>query len=304
VSSAAAALAETIRRSGVRRVAFLGLAKNVGKTTALVATLAEMDRLGVAAGTTSAGRDGEEFDAITGEAKPRFRVRAGQLVASASATFAAASFPADLVSTLPFETRFGPVEIRRARSTGDIECIGPSTVTQMRATAGAMEEAGAELLLIDGALGRRAFAAARVADGIVLAVGLAAASSLEAVRLAARDAVELIRLPVPARGAPAREHAGALTDSSMRDRAPRRGETIVVDDFASVFLSPPERRRLREIGGGLAVRHPARLVAAVVNPTGPGRPPVPAREFFESLRRDLPGIPLFDLVANLRWEPA
>ena len=29
---------------------------------------------GVAAGTTSAGRDGESFDAITGEAKPRFRV--------------------------------------------------------------------------------------------------------------------------------------------------------------------------------------------------------------------------------------
>ena len=67
MTRAAAALAQSLRSSGARRIAFLGLAKNAGKTTALTAVLAELHRLGVVAGATSAGRDGEEFDAITGE---------------------------------------------------------------------------------------------------------------------------------------------------------------------------------------------------------------------------------------------
>jgi uncharacterized NAD-dependent epimerase/dehydratase family protein len=59
MTAAAAVLAETIRQSGARRVAFLGLAKNVGKTTALVGVLEQLHRMGITAGTTSAGRDGE-----------------------------------------------------------------------------------------------------------------------------------------------------------------------------------------------------------------------------------------------------
>ena len=99
--TAAGALTETILRSRARRVAFVGLAKNVGKTTALVAVLGELHRAGVAAGATSAGRDGESFDAITGEAKPRFRVFPGQLVASAASTYASASFPTIATCSCP-----------------------------------------------------------------------------------------------------------------------------------------------------------------------------------------------------------
>ncbi len=110
----AAELAVSLRASGARRIAFLGLAKNAGKTTALTAVLAELHQSGVVAGATSAGRDGEEFDAITGEPKPRFRVYPGQLVASAATTFESASFPVEELATLPFPTRFGPVQLRRA----------------------------------------------------------------------------------------------------------------------------------------------------------------------------------------------
>ncbi len=159
VSAASTALAETIRGSGARRVAFLGLAKNAGKTTALTAVLAELHRAGLPAGATSAGRDGEEFDAITGEPKPRFRVFPGQLIASAATTFEAASFPLSELATLPFATRFGPVQLRRADGEGELEVIGPSTASQMALTAAALEAAGAEIVLLDGAVGRRAFAA-------------------------------------------------------------------------------------------------------------------------------------------------
>ena len=295
----ARALADTLAASGASRIAFLGLAKNVGKTTALVAALEELYRLGRAVGVTSAGRDGESVDAITGEPKPRFRIWPGQWLASASSTYASASLPAALVERLPFPTRFGDVEIRRAGGSGEIEMIGPSTATQMRETADAMRNAGAEVVLVDGAIGRRAFAGAKIADGVVLAVGLAAGADFAGALSAARAAVELIRLQGPPDRAEARAVDGALTDLVLRDVAPRRGETLVADDFASVFLSPEERRHLRDAGVGLAVRRCARLLAITVNPTAPARPPADPDRFFESVRAEFPDVPVFDLVADL-----
>lgn len=299
MTAAARALAETIRRSGARRIAFLGLAKNVGKTTALVGVLGELHRMGIAAGTTSAGRDGEEFDAITGEPKPRFRLWPGQFVASAASTFESASFPTTEVATLPFSTRFGPVQLRRADGEGEMEIIGPGTASQMARTAAALEVSGAETLLLDGAVGRRAFACARVADGVVLSVGMAAGGSLDAVVLAARGAVELIRLGAPAPGASQRRVEGALTGDFLRGAPARRGETLVAEDFTCIFLSPEERHRLAEQGAALAVRRPARLLALTVNPTAPGRPPLPAAAFFAAIHRAIPEVPIFDLVTDL-----
>jgi hypothetical protein len=300
VTRAARALADTLAASGTSRAAFLGLAKNVGKTTALVAALEELHGLGHEAGVTSAGRDGENIDAITGEPKPRFRVWPGQWLASASSTYASASFPTTLVERLPFSTRFGDVEIRRAEAEGEIEMIGPSTASQMRQTADALRRAGARIVLADGAIGRRAFAGAKIADGVVLAVGLAAGSDSAAALSAARSAVELIRLDAPPPGSETRPVDGALTDLALRDLDPRQGETLVADDFASIFLSAEERLRLRDAGVGLAVRRRARILAITVNPTAPARPPADPERFFASVLAAFPDVPVLDLVADLR----
>ncbi|HEY3202752.1 MAG TPA: hypothetical protein VGL03_03730 [Thermoanaerobaculia bacterium] len=300
MSGAAAALAERIRESGALRVAFLGLAKNVGKTTALLSVLEEMHRRGIVAGTTSAGRDGEPFDAITGEPKPRFRVWPKQLIASASSTFESADVETVEIATLPFSTRFGLVQLRRVEGPGEIEVIGPSTVSQIGDVALGLEAAGAAILLLDGAVGRRAFACARIADGIVLSVGLAAGASLEGTLAAARAAVELIRLPAATPGASCRSYDGALTEAVLAENPPRRDETLVCEDFAAIFLSPAARRRLSDQGVSLAVRHPARLLAMTANPRAPARPPFPAAMFFEALRGEFRQTPVFDLVADLR----
>jgi hypothetical protein len=299
MTRAAAGLAESLRASGARRIAFLGLAKNAGKTTALTAVLAEMHLAGVVAGATSAGRDGEEFDAITGEPKPRFRVHPGQLLASAATTFETASFPVTELATLPFATRFGPVQLRRAEGEGEIEVIGPSTASQMARTAAALEAAGAEIVLLDGAVGRRAFAAGRVSDGIVLSVGMSAGETLPAVLAAATAVAELIRLSRPAEDTTRLDVEGAVTDASLRDLDLTAGQTLVAEDFTAIFLSPPRRRELAERGVRLAVRRPARLLAVTTNPTAPARPPLPAERFFEAVSREIPGVPIFDLGADL-----
>ncbi len=299
MTAAAARLADLLIVSGARRVAFVGLAKNVGKTTALVAMLEELHRRAIPAGTTSAARDGEAFDAITGEPKPRFRVFPRQIVASAAATFEAASFPTRRLAALPVSTRFGPIEAREAEGTGEIEVVGPSTASQMAATAAALESAGARVLLLDGAVGRRAVAAARVADAVGLSIGLAAGASLDAVLAAAGAAVELIRLSSPPPGASVCVVSGALTDAALRDRPPLPGQTLVAEDFTSIFLAPESRRELARKSVTLAVSHPTRLLALTANPTAPARQPLAPARFLEALCRRFPDTPVFDLVSDL-----
>ena len=278
VSAASTALAETIRGSGARRVAFLGLAKNAGKTTALTAVLAELHRAGLPAGATSAGRDGEEFDAITGEPKPRFRVFPGQLIASAATTFEAAAFPLSELATLPFATRFGPVQLRRADGEGELEVIGPSTASQLALTAAALEAAGAEIVLLDGAVGRRAFAAGRVCDGIVLSVGMSAGDSLPAVLAATASAAELIGLAAAPPEARTRPCPGAITELSLQETAPAAGETLVgrgLHGLLSPARSPPPAGRARRAPRRAKAGAPARRDR---QPDGAGPPAASRRE--------------------------
>jgi hypothetical protein len=138
-----------------------------------------------------------------------------------------------------------------------------------------------------------------VADAVVLSVGMAAAESLEAVLGVARAAVELIQLPEPGPTARIRSVAGALTQVWLEENPPESGDLLVAEDFTAIFLSPPERRRLREKGVRLAVRRKARLLALTANPTAPGRPPLPAVRVFEVLRREFPEVPVFDLRSDL-----
>jgi len=283
--------------SGARRIAFVGLAKNTGKTTALVESLAGFHERAVLAGATSAGRDGEEYDSLTGEPKPRFRLWKGQLVASAESTFVPGT--ADRLSRLSLATRFGSIEVRRMTQHAAMEVIGPATASEVALACSALEEAGSRLVVIDGAFGRRAFASARVADGIVLSVGISAGGSLEAAVQRARSAAELISLPAPPPDRPARFFSGAVTDAELESNPPGDRDLLVAEDFASIFLSERRRRELAAQSVTLAVRRPARLLAVTANPTAPGRPPVPADRFVDALFREIPSVPLFDLCADL-----
>ena len=300
MDNAAEALVGAVR--GVPRAAFVGLAKNVGKTTALVAAAEALSRSEVILGATSAGRDGEEFDAITGESKPRFRLWPGQLVASAADCFADSDDAFEIVERLPFRTRFGAIEIRRVRRAAAVEVVGPSTAEELAQTSAALERAGAEIVLLDGAFGRRAFAGARVAGSVVLSIGAAAGRTTERVVARALAAAELIRLPGPPSGARERTVPGALTDGALDAIAPVKGETLVVEDFASVFLSAAALERLRKDGVALAARRPSRLLAVTTNPTDPSVPGAPglrAEELFEATVKAYPAVVVVDLVANL-----
>jgi hypothetical protein len=179
-----------------RRLALVGLAKNTGKTETLAALLRELEERGRRVGVTSVGRDGEERDVIDIRIeKPRVELCTGSLLATTDALLRAAAVPHEIVCETGVRTPLGRVLITRLLARGTVEVAGPSAAADVRAVADAMLAAGADQVLIDGAIDRRAASSPAVSDGLVMSTGAALHEEIEQVVVHTRDAVELVRLP-------------------------------------------------------------------------------------------------------------
>ncbi len=208
-----------------KRLALVGLAKNTGKTEALAALLRELASTpaGRRVGVTSVGRDGEERDVIDPAIeKPRIRLPAGSLVATTDTLLRASGIPHELLEQTGMRTPLGRVLIARLRGEGAIEIAGPSAAADVRAISDAMLAYGAEQVLIDGAIDRRAASSPNVADALVVSTGAVLSREPAEVVAQTKDAVELVRLPPvqatsePGRGLRALAAAGdaATADAS------------------------------------------------------------------------------------------
>ena len=76
-------LAGLVIESGVRSLAVVGTAKNVGKTVTMNYLASELHARGICVGLVSSGRDGETTDSFTGEPKPSITPPEGSWVATA-----------------------------------------------------------------------------------------------------------------------------------------------------------------------------------------------------------------------------
>ncbi len=178
------------------RVALVGLAKNTGKTVALAALLAECATEGRTVGVTSIGRDGETHDVIDFRIeKPPVRLGAGAFVATTDGLLRESGVPHELIERTGMRTPLGEVLIARLKGAGTIEVAGPSAAADARRVADAMLSAGAEQVMIDGAIDRRAASSPEVADGLVMSTGAVLSDQIDAVVAKTADAVGLVRLP-------------------------------------------------------------------------------------------------------------
>ena len=201
----------------VSRLALVGLAKNTGKTVTLTALLRELEREGRRIGVTSVGRDGEERDVIDIRIeKPLVRLAADSLVATTDGLLSSSGIAHNVLENTGVRTPLGPVLIARLREPGTIEVAGPSAAAEVREVADAMLGHGAEQVLIDGAIDRRAASSPAVTDGLVMSTGAVLSAELEEVISRTRDAVELVRLP-------------ALEDPRLRALAERPREPSAAD---------------------------------------------------------------------------
>jgi len=301
-SAAAPRLSDLL--ASTRALALVGLAKNTGKTETLAAILREHAAAGRLVGVTSIGRDGEEHDVIDARIdKPRVQLQAGSLVATTGALLRSSGLEHERLVQTGVRTPLGEVVLARLSVSGAVEVAGPSAATDVRAVGDAMLELGAEQVLIDGAIDRRAASSPAVADGLVMATGAILGEDIEDVVRATSDAVDLVRLPraedadehvvvdrrlalnaEPAQiAALLREHAhesafvvdGALSERFLEGllaaRTERAGRElqIVARDPTKVFLSRRGPRWYARQGISIEVLQTIELKAITVNPVAP-----------------------------------
>jgi hypothetical protein len=245
--------------SGTGRLALVGLAKNTGKTETLAAILAEHAAVGTPVGVTSIGRDGEAHDVIDARIeKPRVRLTAGSLVATSGVLLRASGVAHERLRRTGVRTPLGEVVLARLSEPGTVEVAGPSAAADLLAVAEAMAELGAEQVLIDGAIDRRAASSPTVADGLLMATGAVLGQEIEQVVAATRDAVDLVRLPLAAdasTGAPMDEGEERL---ALERRLVLSGEPA---EIAALLKERPRAKTLL-VDGALSERFLEGLLAA------------------------------------------
>ncbi len=239
--------------AAVERLALVGLAKNTGKTETLAALLRELKTRGRRVGVTSVGRDGEERDVIDFRIeKPRVVLAGGSLVATTDELLRASGLPHELLEQTDVRTPLGRVLIARLRGAGAIEVAGPSASADVRAVSDAMLAHGAEQVLIDGAVDRRAASSPDVADGLVMSTGAVLSEDIEEVVERTLDAVELVRLgavddgEVVAAAAGAAEHGTSvlLGGGAPTTLAPRFVLTAEAEEIGAALDAAPAARWL------------------------------------------------------------
>jgi hypothetical protein len=245
--------------AGTRRVALVGLAKNTGKTETLAAILRELGQRGTPVGVTSIGRDGEAHDVIDARIeKPRIVLPAGSLVASTDALVRASGLAHELLKRTGVRTPLGEVVIARLAENGAVEVAGPSTAEDLGGVSDAMLAYGAEQILIDGSIDRRAASSPAVADGLVIATGAVLGEEIEAVVAATRDAVELVRLPVADAGPPPDASNDGNMESTLERNLVLGGEPA---EIAALLLEHPSASTFH-VEGALSERFLEGLLAA------------------------------------------
>ena len=152
-----------------KTIGIAGTAKNTGKTTTTLSLLDYYYTKGVTIGLTSIGYDGETMDNVTGLPKPRLFVRKGLLIVTAEKCLQASSAKVKILENLGINTPLGKLVCAVVEREGLIVTAGPNQSHHLRTVRDLLFRYGAELIIVDGALGR--IAPMIETDGFIMATG-------------------------------------------------------------------------------------------------------------------------------------
>lgn len=165
-----------------RSVSIIGMCKNAGKTTVLNQIIREAAHNGTVLGLTSIGRDGEDKDLVTGTKKPGIYVAEGTMIATAAdLVLHHCDVTKEILDTTGIHTPMGEVVLLRALSDGNVQLAGPSMTSQLAAVRDLFFAAGAQRVLIDGALSRKSLCSRKVSDATILCTGASYHKSIHTV---------------------------------------------------------------------------------------------------------------------------
>lgn len=185
-----------MRNMGLRTVAVMGMTKNTGKTVCLNHLLSQAHAEGVALGLTSIGRDGEAQDQVFAIPKPPVMVTPGCLVATARDTLLRAKVRTRPVGATGVDSPMGEIVIVKAQEAGEMEVAGASRGHDQHKVIALLRQCGADMVFLDGALGRSHHASPAMADGVVLATGAAIGGGIADVLRKTRDRLAILGIAV------------------------------------------------------------------------------------------------------------
>ncbi len=170
-----------------------GTAKNTGKTTTTMALIETAGEKSIPLAVTSIGLDGEEFDQVTGLPKPRLKLPEGAYIITAERCISGGTARLETVKELKAQTPLGKLHLARVKKEGRVLMAGPNNRRDLDEVTQSLEDSGAEILIVDGALNRMAPLAGT--DLFILATGAARTSNLATLRRETRTLVKVLNLP-------------------------------------------------------------------------------------------------------------
>jgi hypothetical protein len=182
-----------------KTISIVGTSKNAGKTVTMNHIIAEADEGGITLGLVSTGRDGERRDVLTNTEKPPVYASKGSIITtvenSLGNTVEDERAGIEILEVTGYHTPMGKVILGKVVEAGYVEISGPRSSATIRRTCHMMQELGAELVLVDGSLDRRASAAPALSEGTIIAAGAALSRSMEAVIQKTKHLVSLYSIP-------------------------------------------------------------------------------------------------------------
>ena len=171
-----------------------GTAKNTGKTTTTKIIMDYGYDNGFKLGITSIGYDGEEWDNVTGLAKPRIEVKKGMVVAVSERCIMNSTAKIESKRTTNIKTPLGNVIVGIVTEDGLLVVAGPNKGDDLIKVLKLMEEEGCNLTIVDGALNR--IAPMTVVDRMILSTGASRNTEPEILGKEARALSFLMDLPL------------------------------------------------------------------------------------------------------------
>lgn len=185
---------DTILQNNYSTVSIVGLAKNAGKTVTLNYLIKEAESTGANIGITSTGRDGESKDLVTQTHKPSIYVAEGMYVATAKEMLMLSQAKTEILETTGIFTPLGEVIIAKIRQKGTMQIAGPVSAADMKYVARSLRHYGAEVVLIDGAIDRKAVSSPAVTDACLIATGAVLSRDMKKVLEKTAHSVECLTL--------------------------------------------------------------------------------------------------------------
>lgn len=321
----------------MHRIAIVGLAKNVGKTTVLNELMEEgaLQRLKI--GIASIGVDGEAVDVWDHHTKPAIYLQEGMWAATAKAALAESSASFRYVEELKSSSPLGPVYLVQCTKSGTVKLAGTHLLADLEKVQEAFQRHQVTHTFIDGAYDRIAAAQSKIADGFILCTGAALDPDIQWAAAKTEEVITRWKLPVwegafpetgetvaflnegkwalassrhalqifdqirliIAEGIEALWMPGALTESMLQKCLGAQAPfTIIIDNPTKCFVQQSTLLRWFRKGGAIYVKQKSKLLALAVNPFSPQKL-YSSREWLHEMKRIAGDVPVLDVRSKV-----